>query len=198
MEWDLCSSAHWVPFCPYTMFQNPMYKHSSQKLRKTVITQKVLVTQSSNIVHCDQHCQNLYVQNLKAFQTLFPVKIDIFYFLSGGVKQISKNSHFAHFDWEKASKWLEWHTYRVRGMPNQMALVWSLYDKWFLPVVTSSFSCAIDPPAFSFSTYIVLAYFKFPHILRKFFAFKKLKISGPKYNLLLVLATRYLYGGTSD
>ena len=57
MEWDLCSSPPWVPFYPYTMFQNPMPKPSCQKSRKTIITQKVLVTQSSNIVHCDQHTQ---------------------------------------------------------------------------------------------------------------------------------------------
>ena len=31
-----------------------------------------------------------------------------------------------------ASKWLEWHVFRVWGMPNPMAQVSSLYDKWFL------------------------------------------------------------------
>ena len=51
----LCSSAPWVPFYPYTTFQNPMSRASSKKSRKTIITQKVLATQSSKIVHCDQH-----------------------------------------------------------------------------------------------------------------------------------------------
>ena len=39
---------------------------------RTIETWKVLVTQSSNIVHCNQHTQNLYVQRFKAFQTIFP------------------------------------------------------------------------------------------------------------------------------
>ena len=45
IEWDLCSSPPWVPFYPYTMFQNPLPKPSCQKSRKIIITQKVLVTQ---------------------------------------------------------------------------------------------------------------------------------------------------------
>ena len=57
MEWNLCSSPLCIPFYPYTMFQNPMPKPSCQKPRKNIMTQKVLVTQSSNIVHCNQHTQ---------------------------------------------------------------------------------------------------------------------------------------------
>ena len=30
------------------------------------------------------------------------------------------------------SKLLEWHIFRVQGMPNPMALVANLYNKWFL------------------------------------------------------------------
>ena len=74
MEWDLCSSPPWVPFYPYTMFQNPMPKPSCQKSRKTIITQKVLVTQSSNIVHCDQHTQKPMCADFQALKfecTLF-------------------------------------------------------------------------------------------------------------------------------
>ena len=107
MELDLCSSAPWVPFYPYTTFQNAMSKSSCQKSRKPSITQKVLVTQCSNIVHCDWHIQNPICANFQGF--------------------------------------------------------------------SNSFS------------------------LLKFFAFKKLEISGPEYNLVPVLATRCLYhGGTSD
>ena len=46
MGQDLFSSPPWVPFYPYTMFQNPIPKPSFQKSRKTIITQKVLVTQA--------------------------------------------------------------------------------------------------------------------------------------------------------
>ena len=45
MGQDLFSSPPWVPFYPYTMFQNPIPRPSFQKSRKTIITQKVLVTQ---------------------------------------------------------------------------------------------------------------------------------------------------------
>ena len=34
--------------------------------------------------------------------------------------------------WKNALKWLEWHVFRVQGLPNAMAWVSSLYDKWFL------------------------------------------------------------------
>ena len=53
MGWDLCSSPPWVAFYPHTMFWNPISRPSCKKSRKTMITPKVLVTQSSNIVHCD-------------------------------------------------------------------------------------------------------------------------------------------------
>ena len=51
------------------------------KTDKTIVTQKVLITQSSNIVYCNQHTRNLYVQIFKPFQTLLPVKIEGFVFL---------------------------------------------------------------------------------------------------------------------
>ena len=57
MEWGLCSSPPCVPFYPYTMLQNAMPKPSCQKSRKTIVTEKVLVTQSSDIVHCNWHTQ---------------------------------------------------------------------------------------------------------------------------------------------
>ena len=119
------------------------------------------------------------------FKHFFPVQIDIFHFLSGGVKQIAKNFTFCWFwlakmHWnglsgadlglwgmlnpmvqvlslydkgflknqnfrhkfhilliltgKNASKWLEWHIFRVQGMPNPMALVSHLYDSWFLKI----------------------------------------------------------------
>ena len=84
MGWDLCSSPPWVPFYPYTMFQNPISRPSCQKWRKTITTQKVLVTQSSNIMHCDWHTQNLYVQIFKPLWTLFPCWIWCFFIFCQG------------------------------------------------------------------------------------------------------------------
>ena len=73
MEWDLCSSPPWVPFYPYTMFMNPIPRPSCQKSRKkTIITQNILVTQSSNIVHCNQHNQKPICADIQAFPNTFP------------------------------------------------------------------------------------------------------------------------------
>ena len=75
MEWNLCSSTPWASFYPYIRFHNPMPypmpKPCCQKSRKTIITQNVLVRQSSNIVHCDQHTQKPICADLQAFSHTF-------------------------------------------------------------------------------------------------------------------------------
>ena len=71
MEWDLCNNPPCIPFYSYNMFQNTMPKQFCQKLRKTIITQKVLVPQSSDIVHCDQHTQKPMCADFQAFQKHF-------------------------------------------------------------------------------------------------------------------------------
>ena len=79
IEWDLCSNPPWIWFYPYTMFLNPMPQPSCQKSRKTIITQKVLVRQSSHIVHCDWHSTNTCMCRFSSlFVHFFPVQIDIF------------------------------------------------------------------------------------------------------------------------
>ena len=133
MEWGLCSSCPWVPFHPYTMFQNPTSRPSSKKSRKTIMTQKGFVPHSFNIVHCNQHTQKPICADLEAFFNTFSLlKLMFFHFLSGGVKETSKISHFVDFVWEKYITWLEWHICRVQGMPNPMPQVLSLCDKQFL------------------------------------------------------------------
>ena len=77
------SSLH--PILPYTMFQNPMPKPSCHKSRKTLIMQKGRVTQSSNIVHGDQHTQKPICADFQAFWNTFSLfKLTFFHFLSGG------------------------------------------------------------------------------------------------------------------
>ena len=133
MAWDLCSSSPWAPFYPYTMFQNPIPRPSYQKSRKTIITQKLLVTQSSHIVHCNWHSQEPICAHMQAFSNTFSLfKLMFFHVMSGGVKETAKISHFVDLTGGNASKWLEWHIFRVQGMPNPMALFLSLYDKRFL------------------------------------------------------------------
>ena len=85
MAWDLCSSPPCIPFYPYTMLQNPMLKPSCQKSSKPIITQKVLVTQSSNIVHCDQHTQKPICANFQAFLNIFSlIKLMLFFIFVRG------------------------------------------------------------------------------------------------------------------
>ena len=75
------------------MFQNPMPKPSCQKSRETIVTQKVLVTQSSNIVHCNWPTQKPVCADFQAFSntfSLFKLMFLFFHFLSGVVKQTDK------------------------------------------------------------------------------------------------------------
>ena len=98
MGWDICSSPPWVPFYPFTLFQNPISRPSHKKCRKTIITQKVLVTQSFNIVHCDQHTQKPIGAVWKPLRTLFPYANWCFFqFLSGGSSGNSQNFAFCQF-----------------------------------------------------------------------------------------------------
>ena len=157
MAWDLCSSPPCIPFYPYTMFQNPMPKPSCHKSRKTIITQKVLVTQSSNIVHCDwktiitqkvlvtqssnivhcdRHTQKPKCADFQAFLNTFSL-FKLMFFFSFFVRVSSANSQKCQIllisTGKNASKWLEWHEFRVsRHVLNPMELVSSLYHKWFL------------------------------------------------------------------
>ena len=131
--WDISSSHPWVPFYPYTMLQNPISWPSHKKCRKSIITQKVLVTQSSIIVHCDQHTQKPISADLQAFVNTFSLcKLMFFQFLSEGVQETAKFHILLILTGKNASKLLEWCIFRVQGMPNPMALVVSLYDKRFM------------------------------------------------------------------
>ena len=135
MVWDLCSSPPCIPFYPYTMFQNPMPKTSCQISRKSIIAQKVLVTQSYNIVHCNQHTQKPECANFQAFSNTFSL-FKLIIFFSFFFRRSSANSQKFNIllilTGKNASNWLKWHTFRVRGVPNPMAKVSSLYNKWFL------------------------------------------------------------------
>ena len=134
MEWDLCSSAPCVPFYYYTTFDNPMPKPSCQKSRKTRITEKVLVIQSSNIVHYDQHMQKPACSDFQAFSNTFSLyKLTYFiflFFLSGGVQQTAKNFTFCWF-WLGKTHWngLSGAYLGFEACQIQCMQVLSLYDK---------------------------------------------------------------------
>ena len=133
MGWDICSSPSWVTFYPYTMFQNPISWPSHNKCRKTIIIQKVLVTQNCNIVHCNWHTQKPYMCRFASLcKHFFPVQIEVFFqFVVRESSGNSQNITFCSFwlgkmDWNSLSG-----AYLIRGMPNQIPQVLSLCDKWF-------------------------------------------------------------------
>ena len=101
MGWDICSSPPWVTIYPYTMFQNSISWPSHNKCRKTIIIQKVLVTQSCNIVHCNWHTQKPTCADWQAFVNILSLcKLKFFVsLLSGRVQETAKISHFVDFDW---------------------------------------------------------------------------------------------------
>ena len=89
-------------FTPSPCFRTLYLDLPIKKCRKTMITQKVLITQSSNIVHCNWHTQKPMCADLQAFANTFSLcKLTFFSFLSGGVQETAKISHFVDFDWEK-------------------------------------------------------------------------------------------------
>ena len=93
-----------------------MPKPSCQKSRKTIITQKVLVTQSSNIVHCNQHTQKPICADFQVFSNPFSLfqLMGFFFIFVRGVKETAKSFPILLILTEKnALKWLEWHIFRV-------------------------------------------------------------------------------------
>ena len=128
MGWDICSSPPWVTFYPYTMFQNPISWPSHNKCRETIIIQKVLVTQSCNIVHCNLHTQKPICEDLQVFANTFPLcKFKVFFsLLSGRVQETAKISHFVDFDWENALKLLEWCIFKVWECQIQYCRFWAV------------------------------------------------------------------------
>ena len=103
-------------------------------MQKTIITQKVLVTQSSNIVHYDQHTQKPVCADLQAFANAFSLCKLMFFsvFCQGKLRKQPKFHILLILTGKNTLKLLECHIFRVQGMPNLMALVASLYDKWFM------------------------------------------------------------------
>ena len=134
MEWNLFSSPPWVPFYPYTWFQNPIHRLSCQKSRETHHNLKS--TCHTNFSH--SALQLAYPKTYMCrFSSLskhfFPLQIDFFFiFFQGELRKQPKISHFVDFDLENASEWLKWCIFSVWGMPNPMVQVSSLYNKWFL------------------------------------------------------------------
>ena len=96
------SSLH--PILPLHHVADPVPKPSCQKSRITIITQKVLVTQISKIVHFDCHTQKPICANFQAFSNIFSLLIDAFHFLLGEFSKKPKISHFVDFEWEKCIK----------------------------------------------------------------------------------------------
>ena len=151
MGWNICSSPPCIPFYPYTILHNPISWPFHTKCRKTIITQKVLITQRSNIVHCDWHTQKPICIDLQAFANTFSL-----------CKLMGFFSVFCQGEWNLAVSWtppdkklkkcqfaqrksvckgLQICTYRFLGMPITMHYVRSLCDKYFLSYYGFSAFC---------------------------------------------------------
>ena len=136
MGWKHIQQSSLCPhFTPTTILHNPISWSSHTKCRKTIITQKVLITQRSNIVALWlAYPKNLYVQICKPLQTLFLcANWHFFSFLSGGVQETAKISYFVDFDWEKMHQNGLSGTYLgFEACQIQWHLFASLYNKQFM------------------------------------------------------------------
>ena len=85
-------------------------------------------------MHCDQHTQKPECADLQAFANTFSLCKLVFFsvFCQRQLRKQPKFHILFILTGKNASQFLEWCIFRVQGMPNPMALVASLYDKWFM------------------------------------------------------------------
>ena len=83
--------------------------------------------------------KNLYVQICKPFWTLFPCSNWCFFFIFcwGELQKQPKCHILLILTGKNASKWLDWHTFRIWGMLNPMLQVSNLCNKQFLKITIS-------------------------------------------------------------
>ena len=94
---------------------------------KTIITQNVLVTQSSHIVHCDQHTQKHICMHIQAFpNTLCLYKLMFFSFFRG----VQKNQH----NWKSTCHTKFWHSALQLACPTTYMCRFSSLSKHFFPL----------------------------------------------------------------
>ena len=134
MEWNLCSSPSWVPFYPYTMFQDPMPKPSCQKSRKIIITEKSTChTKFSHSALQSAYPKPYMCRFSSLFEHFFPVQIDVFFiFCQGELSKYPKILHFVDFEMGEmhqnglSGTYLEFKACQIQWCRFQV------YNKWFL------------------------------------------------------------------
>ena len=123
-------------------------KPSYQISRKPIMSQKVLVTQSSNIVHCDWHFKKpirAWFSSLSKHLSLH--KLTFFSFFIGGLKWTGKNFPFCWFWLRKMHHnglsgtylgfevcQIQWHSYQVSSISHSCEIkIWGKYFTfcWF-------------------------------------------------------------------
>ena len=94
------------PILPLHHVSGPYIYTILSKIKKSHNNPKILVTQSFNIVHCNQNTHKPLCAYIQAFwKHFFPVEIDGFFiFCQGELKKQLKISHFVDFEWEKYIK----------------------------------------------------------------------------------------------
>ena len=107
--WTLYPCTNWLFF---------IFCH--REFRKIIITQKVLVAQSSNIVHCNQHIQKHIHADFQTFPNTFSLyKLTFFIFCQGSSVNSQKLHIFLNLTGKNALKWLELCVFRVWGFQIQ-------------------------------------------------------------------------------
>ena len=121
------------PILPLHHVSGPYIYTILSKIKKSHNNPKILVTQSFNIVHCNQNTHKPLCAYIQAFWNTFSLlKLRFFIFCQGELRKHLKFHILLILSGKSASKWLEWHLCRVQGMSNPMPQVSSLCNKQFL------------------------------------------------------------------
>ena len=122
MGWDV-SVLLGSHFTPTPCFRT-LYLDVPGKMKKTIITQNILVTQCSSIVALWLVYPETYMCRYSSLFKLFPCSNWCFFiFCQEELRKQPKFHILLILSGKSASKLLEWHVYRVWCMPNPMALV---------------------------------------------------------------------------
>ena len=138
MGWDKCSSPPRGPFYPYTMFQNPISWPSHKNAENHNNSKSTCHTKFSHSALQLAYRLTYMCRCATLCEHFFPVQIDVFsVFCQKEIRKQPKFHILLILTGKNASKLLEWHIFRVQGMPNPMLQVSRLCNKWFLKITIS-------------------------------------------------------------
>ena len=146
MDWDLCSNPPWVPFYPYTMFQNPMPKPYCQNIKiKHNNSKSTCHTKFSHSALRSAYPKTYMHRFSSLFKHFSLYKLTFFSFLVRGSSANSQKFHILLIlTWKTASKWLEWYV-----------LGWEVFQiqwhRFWVSMISGSWKIKISGKNFTFS-----------------------------------------------